>query len=88
MRVFFDTNVVIDAAVPDRMSHGLALRLMAEAERGWISGLIAPTSLATCWYVATAHHDVDPRPLLETVESISDLALMNREALRKALSAS
>lgn len=88
MRVLFDTNVVIDAAVPDRASHEIALRLMSEVDRGRISGLVAPPSLATCWYVATARHDVDPRPLFETVESIFDFALMNRAALREALSAS
>lgn len=85
MRVLFDTNVVIDAAVPARTSHEVALRLMSEVDRGRISGLVAPTSLATCWYVATSHHEVDPRPLFETLESIFDFALMNRAALREAL---
>jgi len=87
VRVLFDTNVVIDAAVPARTSHEVALRLLSEVDRGRISGLIAPTSLATCWYVATTHHEVDPRPLFETVESIFDFALMNRGALRVALEA-
>jgi predicted nucleic acid-binding protein len=87
VRVLFDTNVVIDAAVPTRPSHEVALRLMSEVDRGRISGLVAPTSLATCWYVATTHHEVDPRPLFETLESIFDFALMNRAALRAALGA-
>lgn len=87
MRVLFDTNVVIDAAVPARTSHEIALGLLSKVDRGRISGLVAPTSLATCWYVATTHHEVDPRPLFETVESIFDFALMNRAALRKALDA-
>lgn len=87
MRVLFDTNVVIDAAVPVRPSHKVALRLMSEVDRGRISGLVAPTSLATCWYVATTRHEVDPRPLFETIESIFDFALMNRAALRVALGA-
>jgi len=50
-------------------------------------GLVALSSLATCWYVATAHHEVDPRTLFETIESIFDFALMNRAALREALEA-
>ena len=87
MRVLFDTNVIIDAAVPDRPNHDIALRLLSEVDRGRISGVVAPTSLATCWHVATAHHEVDPRPLFETVASIFDLALMNRAALRRALQA-
>jgi len=87
VRALFDTNVIIDAAVPDRASHEVALRLLSEVDRGRISGLVAPTSLATCWYVATTHHEVDPRPLFETVESICDFALMNRTALRVALDA-
>ena len=87
MRVLFDTNVVIDAAVPARTSHEVALRLTSEVDRGRISALAAPTSVATCWYVATSHHEVDPRPLFETLESIFDFALMNRAALREALDA-
>jgi predicted nucleic acid-binding protein len=87
VRVLFDTNVVIDAAVPTRTSHEVALRLLSEVDRGRISGLVAPTSLATCWYVATSHHEVDPRPLFETLEAVFDFALMNRAALRAALDA-
>jgi hypothetical protein len=60
---------------------------MSEVDRGRISGLVAPTSLATCWYVATTHHEVDPRPLFETLEAVFDFALMNRTALRVALDA-
>lgn len=87
MRVLFDTNIIIDAAVPARPSHEVALRLLSAVDRGRISGLVAPTSLATCWYVARTHHEVDPRPLFETVEAIFDVALMNRAALRVALEA-
>ena len=87
MRVLFDTNVIIDAAVPARTSHEIALQLLSEVDRGRISGLVAPTSLTTCWYVATTHHEVDPRPLFETLEAVFDFALMNRTALRVALDA-
>ena len=80
-------NIVIDAAVPARPSHEVALRLLSDVDRGRISGLVAPTSLATCWYVATTHHEVDPRPLFETLEVVFDFALMNRTALRVALNA-
>jgi predicted nucleic acid-binding protein len=84
VRVLFDANIVIDAAVPARSSHGVALRLISEVDRGRISGLVAPTSLTTCWYVATTHHEVDPRPLFEALEAVFDFALMNRVALREA----
>jgi predicted nucleic acid-binding protein len=87
VRVLFDTNIVIDAAVPVRPSHEVALRLMSEVDRGRISGLVAPTSITTCWYVATSHYEVDPRPLFETLEAVFDFALMNRTALRVALGA-
>ena len=87
MRILFDTNIIIDAAVPARPSHEVDLRLLSEVDRGRISGLVAPTSLGTCWYVATAHHEVDPRPLFETLEATLDFALMNRTALRVALDA-
>jgi predicted nucleic acid-binding protein len=87
VRVLFDTNVIIDAAIPARTSHEIALRLLSEVDRGRISGLVAPTSLTTCWYVATTQHEVDPRPLFEILEAVFDFALMNRAALRVALDA-
>ena len=85
MRVLFDTNVIIDGAVPERSYHEEALCLLSHVDRGRISGLVAPISFATCWYVATTHHDVDPRPLFETVETTCELVPMNRAALRRAL---
>lgn len=85
MRILFDTNVIIDAAVPSREHHGVALELIAQVDRGAVSGLIAPTSITTCWYVATARHGVDPRPLFNTIEPLFELALMGRAALRHAL---
>jgi predicted nucleic acid-binding protein len=87
MRVLFDTNVIIDGAVPERSYHEEALRLLSHADRGRIGGLVAPISFATCWYVATAHHDVDPRPLFRAAETTCELAPMNRAALRRALEA-
>lgn len=87
VRVLFDTNILIDAAVPSRSHHEDALRLLSQVDRGAIVGLVAPPSFTTCWYVATAHHSVDPRPLFETVETLFELAMMNRSALRRALDA-
>jgi predicted nucleic acid-binding protein len=87
MRVLFDTNIIIDGAVPERPYHKEALRLLSYVDRGQITGLVAPVSFSTCWYVATTHHDVDPRPLFETVETAFELAPMNRAALRQALQA-
>jgi len=87
MRVLFDTNVVIDAAVPEREHHGTALQLLSHIDRGRASGLVTATSIATCWYVATAHHNVDPRPLFEVLEAMFTFAPMTRAALRAALDA-
>jgi len=85
MRILFDTNVIIDAAVPSRTYHEVALELLAQVDRGAISGLIAPTSITTCWYVATTRHGVVPCPLFNTIEPLFELALMGRAALRHAL---
>ena len=85
MRVLLDTNIIIDGAMPERPYHEEALRLLSYADRGRIGGLVAPVSFATCWRVATTHHDVDPRPLFETVETVFELAPMNRAALRRAI---
>jgi len=84
MRVLFDTNIIIDGAVPERLYHEEALQLLSYTDRGQITGLVAPASFFTCWQVATTHHDLDPRPLFETVETAFELAPMNRAALREA----
>jgi predicted nucleic acid-binding protein len=86
VRILFDTNVVIDAAVPSRAHHEEALELLGYVDRGTIYGLVAPASITTCWYTATVQHGVDPRPLFDVLESTFELALMNRSALRTALS--
>ncbi|NBC01276.1 MAG: PIN domain-containing protein [Bacteroidetes bacterium] len=87
MRVLFDTNVIIDAAVPDRAHHRVALQLLSRVDRGQITGLVTATSIATCWYVATAHYGVDPRPLFTALEETFTFAPMTRAALRVALEA-
>jgi len=85
MTVLFDTNVLIDAAVASRSHHGAAVRLVAASERDIIDGLIAPTSIATCWYVAHEREQTDPRPLFELVADVMRIAPMGRSTLRTAL---
>lgn len=85
MTILFDTNVLIDAAVASRSHHGAAVRLIAAAERDTIDGLVAPTSIATCWYVAYEREDTDPRPLFELLADVMRIAPMGRSALRTAL---
>jgi predicted nucleic acid-binding protein len=83
--VLFDTNVLIDAAVARRTYHGAAVRLVAAAERGLIDGVFAPTSVATCWYVAHEREQTDPRPLFDLLADVMRVAPMGRSALRTAL---
>ena len=87
MTILFDTNVLIDAAVSTRAYHGAAVRLVAAAESGEIDGLFAPTSVATCWYVAYEREQTDPRPLFDLLADVMRLAPMGRPALRAALQA-
>lgn len=85
MRVLFDTNIIIDAAVPERAHHRVGLQLLSRVDRGQITGLVTATSIATCWYVGTAHYGVDPRPLFTALEETFTFAPMTRAALREAL---
>ncbi|WP_183957587.1 type II toxin-antitoxin system VapC family toxin [Salinibacter ruber] len=85
MTVLLDTNVLIDAAVVSRSYHGTAVRLIAAAERDTIDGLVAPTSIATCWYVAHEREDTDPRPLFDLLADVMRFAPMGRSPLRTAL---
>jgi predicted nucleic acid-binding protein len=85
--IIFDTNVLVDAAVSSRTYHGAAVRLVAAAERGEVDGLFAPTSVATCWYVAHEREQTDPRPLFDLLADVMRVAPMGRSALRTALQA-
>jgi len=85
MTVLFDTNILIDAAVSSRSHHGVAVRLLAAAERGDLRGLYAPTSIATCWYVAHEKEDTDPRSLFQFLADVMDAAPMGRPVLQAAL---
>lgn len=85
MTVLFDTNILIDAAVSARTYHGIAVRLVAAAERGELDGLVAPTSIATCWYVSHDREQTDPRPLFELLADVMRIVPMGRSALRTAL---
>ena len=85
MRLLFDTNVLVDAAVQARPHHRDAVLLINEVERGRLAGVMAPLSLGTLWYLGTEHYATDPRPLLRNLRSILDLAPMGRPALDRAL---
>ena len=85
MRILFDTNVLVDAAVTQRSYHREALLLINEAENGRLSGVMAPLSLSTLWYLGTVHYDTDPRPLLRDLRQVLDLSPMNRSVLDRAL---
>jgi predicted nucleic acid-binding protein len=85
MTILFDTNVLIDAAVASRSHHGVAVRLIAAVERDSIDGLVAPTSIATCWYVAYERQNTGPRPLFDLLADVMRIAPMGRSALRTAL---
>lgn len=85
MTVLFDTNVLIDAAVATRFHHGAAVRLVAAAEQGNIDGLYAPTSIATCWYVAYEKEGIDPRGLFRLLTDVMQATPMGRSVLLRAL---
>lgn len=87
MRILFDTNILIDAAVQSRAHHDPANRLLVHAEHGDIDGVTTPTAITTCWYVSTATYGVDPRPLFEYLSTVVDLARMGWSALSDALDA-
>jgi len=87
MRILFDTNILIDAAVETREHYDTANRLLASAERGAIDGLVVPASITTCWYVSTSTYGVDPHPLFRYLSIALDLARMNWPALSEALEA-
>lgn len=64
MRILFDTNVLVDATVRGRPYHDEAVFLINEVEQDRLSGVLAPLSIRTLWYLGTEAYDTDPRPLI------------------------
>lgn len=85
MRLLFDTNVLVDAAVQGRSYHREAVILINEVEQGRLSGVMAPLSLGTLWYLGIEHYGTDPRPLLRDLRRVLDVAPMGRSVLDRAL---
>lgn len=85
MRILFDTNVLVDAAVRGRPYHGEAVRLVNFVEHGCLYGVLVPLSLGTLWYLGTDVYDTDPRPLIQDISQLMDLAPMGRSVLNRAL---
>ena len=57
MRILFDTNILIDAAVQSRDYHDAANRLLVHAEQGALDGRTTPTAITragTCRRQRTA----------------------------------
>jgi predicted nucleic acid-binding protein len=56
VKVFFDTNVVMDVLL-DREPHALpAARLISRVDRGRLQGLVGATTVTTLHYLATRAH--------------------------------
>ncbi|MFB6232038.1 MAG: type II toxin-antitoxin system VapC family toxin [Salinibacter sp.] len=85
MRILFDTNVLVDAAVRGRPYHREAVRLIHVVEQDRLDSVLAPLSLGTLWYLGTDVYDTDPRPLVQDLNQLMDLAPMGRSVLNRAL---
>jgi len=85
MRILFDTNVLVDAAVRERPYHREAVRLVNLVEQDRLGSVLAPLSLGTLWYLGKNVYDTDPRPLIQDFSSLMDFAPMGRSVLDRAL---
>ncbi len=85
MRIIFDTNVLVDVAVRGRPYHREAVRLIHFVEQDRLDSVLAPLSLGTFWYLGTDVYDTDPRPLIQDLSQLMDLAPMGRSVLNRAL---
>ena len=85
MRILFDTNVLVDAAVRERPYHREAVRLVNLVEQDRLGSALAPLPLGTLWYLGKNVYDTDPRPLIQDFSSLMDFAPMGRSVLDRAL---
>jgi hypothetical protein len=85
VRILFDTNILLDATVRDRPHHRDALVLLNAVEQERLSGVLAPLSLGTLWYLGDEIYGTDPRPLIRDPCQLMDLSPMGRSVLSRAL---
>jgi len=52
MRILFDTNVVLDVLEERAPYHTNATTLFSAVDRGWLIGLLCPTTITTIHYIA------------------------------------
>lgn len=85
MRILFDTNILLDATVNGRPHHREAVFLINGVEQDQLSGVLAPLSLETLWYLGMDIYDTDPRPLIRDLCQLMDFSPMGRSILNRAL---
>ena len=86
MRVLFDTDVVLDLLL-DREPHSeFAALLIAEVERGRLSGYLCATSITTIHYLASkAIGAAGAREQIRKLLSLFEVATVNRAVFNGAL---
>lgn len=86
MRVLFDTNVLLDVLLSREPHAEPAARLLSLADTGRIQGVLSATTVTTIHYLATkAVGRKAATRHVQTLLSIFEVAVVDREVLEKAL---
>ncbi len=86
MKALFDTNVVLDALLAREPFAMPAARLLAQVDKGRLSGAMCATTVTTVFYIAAKAVGRDrARILVQDLIGLLDVAAINRATIKEAL---
>lgn len=86
MRIFLDTNIVIDFLGERKHFYEPAARVLTLADKKKIKILTSPTSISTAWYLLTKYENA--KMALEKIRKfkvLCSISVMNDEVVEKAI---
>ncbi|OAQ20232.1 type II toxin-antitoxin system VapC family toxin [Thermosulfurimonas dismutans] len=86
MKIFFDTNVILDVLLDREPFVEDAFHLLAKVERSEVTGVICATTVTTIYYLVSKSLGIkEATRHIKTLLSIFEIAPVNRAVLEEAI---
>jgi predicted nucleic acid-binding protein len=86
VKLLLDTNIILDVLLKRHPYGDSALKILAQVEKGEISGYLCGTTVTTIDYIVRKHLGTDTaRQCISSLLTIFDIAPVNRPVLLNAL---
>jgi predicted nucleic acid-binding protein len=86
MRIFWDTNILIDLLTDARINHETTLKIFANHIENNATIFLTPLTLANADYILAAHHDVyDFTDRFRNMSSFTKVCTMNKKQANFAI---